>query len=306
MLDNFEIILCPTPQSARNEEPDITIEAEYGTECVEGKLLTLAHHGDRSNNPAPCDTDIEPFDGGKIVVSHLDIDTIGGIMAVTGDKFDDPEFWKGAAYIDVQGPHHMYELSNEVQDKLNAIYAWNAEQPRGERITEPTSVIDKVKDNYHFFEKVLDKNHPEHGEVIEKGRSYESTLIKAIEDRCVFENEYLRAFKTDGLFCASSYYSEQQKEVILCTVTYNEKFKSITVAFADGGRENGGEHSAKEIVQHLWGPEAGGRDGIGGSPRDREMTENDFKDAINYCLDKIIEHKYEKDIEKDISIGKDR
>lgn len=131
-------------------------------------------------------------------------------------------------------------------------------------------------------------------------------VTKEVEQRCVFENEFLRAFKTDGVFCASSYYSPKQEEIIPCTITYNEKFKSITVAFADGGRENGGEYSAKEIVQKLWGPEAGGRDGIAGSLRGKEMSEKDFCDMRNYCLDKLIEHKYEKDIDKDITISKER
>ena len=39
MLENFKVILCPTAEQARQEEPDITIEAEYGKECVEGKLM---------------------------------------------------------------------------------------------------------------------------------------------------------------------------------------------------------------------------------------------------------------------------
>lgn len=304
MLDNFEIILCPNAEQAKEQDPDITIEAEYGRDCVEGKELTLAHHGDRSDNPAPCNTDVPKFDGGKIVVSHLDLDTIGGIMAVTGDKPNDSEFWKGAEHIDVNGTHHMHELSQDVQDKLNAFYAWNSTQPR-ERYMEPTDVKEIVKENYNVLEKVLDRNNPEHEQLIEKGREWEKDVTKATEERCVFENEFVRAFKTDGVFCSSSYYSPQQEEIIPCTVSYNEKFHSITVAFADGGRENGGEFSAKEIVQSLWGKEAGGRDGIAGSPRGQEMTEKDFNDAKEKCLDILIERKYEKDMEVEKDINKE-
>ena len=38
---------------------------------------------------------------------------------------------------------------------------------------------------------------------------------------------------------------------------------AVTVAFECGGNPS---KSARAIVQGLWGPEAGGRDGIAGSP----------------------------------------
>lgn len=294
MLDNFEIYLAPSLDQARELEPDITIEAEYGDECVEGKELTLAHHGSRSGNPAPCNTEVEPLERGTIVLSHIDLDSVGGVLAATGDKLEDREFWAGAEYIDVNGPHHIHELDRDVQDQLNAVYAWNAQQPR-ERYTEITDVKEVIRENQQFLEKVLDRNHPDHEQVFQEGRKWERETTKAVEDRCVFENEYVRAFKTDGPFCSASYYSEQQHEIIPATVSYNEKFQSITVAFADGGRENGGEHSAREIVQELWGREAGGRDGIAGSPRGMEMSEKDFVDARELVMDKIIEREQERE-----------
>lgn len=305
-LENFNIILCPTAEQARQFEPDITVEAEYGNICIEGKDLTLAHHGDRSDNPAPCNAEVEPRDHGLIVISHIDLDTVGGVLACTGDKLYDPEFWKGAEHIDVYGSHHMHDLEPYVQDQLNAVYAWNSEQERV-RYTEPTDVRDIIRENQQFLEKVIDRNHPEHEQVLERGREWERDVTRAVEERCVFENKHVRGFSTDGVFCSASYYSERQQEIIPCTVSYNEKFHSITVAFADGGRENGGEHSAREIVQHLWGPEAGGRDGIAGSPRGQEMTREDFDKAIDYCLDRIIERnqereeieRAEKDMERD-------
>lgn len=37
--------------------------------------------------------------------------------------------------------------------------------------------------------------------------------------------------------------------------------------------------SCREIVQELWGSEAGGHDGIAGSPRGKSMTEKDLINA---------------------------
>ena len=73
-------------------------------------------------------------------------------------------------------------------------------------------------------------------------------------------------------------------------LSYNEKFHSITLSFADGGEQ----YSAKEIVQQLWGPGAGGRDGIAGSPRGQEMTQEDLAKAFEkvMSLDKP-EHAHE-------------
>jgi len=299
-LDNFEVVLCPTYQQAASlPQPEYSVEAEYGKEMIEGKYVTLAHHDNRSDNPAPCNTEIKSYEdiGGTILVSHLDIDAVGGIMAITGDKPNDPEFWEGAEHIDVNGVHHIHELPQDVQDKLNAIYAWNSEQHH-ERITEPTNVTDRVRENYEIFEKVLDRTHPEHDAVIEKGREWEKNCSMLVEERCVLENEFVRAFKTSDVFCGAGYHSEKQDKDIPATVTYNEKFHSISVAFFDGGIEKGGELSAKEIVQELWGPEAGGRDGIAGSPRGMEMSEKDFEKCLDLVMDKLIEKQYEHEIEE--------
>ena len=277
-LDKFTIKLAPTKDIAQalieSETVPATVEAEYGDFCVEGTEVTLAHHGSRSANPAPCNTKVEPLQGGTILVSHLDLDSIGGIMALTGDKIDDPEFWKAAEYIDVNGPHHVHEFPQEVQDKLNAVWAWNATQPRV-RYTELTDVTPIVAENYSMLSAVLDERHPEHDSMIQKGKEWEAATTQAVESKLVSESGCVRAFKTDGVFCAGSYYSPTQDAIVPATLTFNEKFKAITIAFADGGQTN----SAKAIVQQLWGPEAGGRDGIAGSPRGVEMTQADFEKA---------------------------
>ena len=45
--------------------------------------------------------------------------------------------------------------------------------------------------------------------------------------------------------------------------------------------------SAKNIVQELWGPEAGGHPGIAGSPRGKEMTKKDLQQLAKLVNEKI-------------------
>lgn len=340
----MKIVLAPTYELAKQfaEENNVaaTVEAEYGDKVIDGERITLAHHGPRANNPAPCnDAKAVPIGSDSIVlISHLDLDTLGGILALHKEKPDDPEFWKAAEYIDVNGPHHIHELPQEIQDKLNAYYAFENEQrqvdgrPDREHVQDVTEAvnryaegIDTILDDRDYSreieklaalrdsvddvglsgeyaasvqwmmeQKMERKNR--HNAMIEAGRKWERETTQAVEDRLVKEDENVRAFSTNGPFCNGSYYSPQQERIIPAVVSFNEKFNSITLSFADGGKD----FSAREIVQELWGPEAGGRDGIAGSPRGQEMTRDDLETIYHKVsgLFREKDHAMEKEPER--------
>lgn len=271
-MEKFKIILAPSLEDALTVEAEATIEAEYGDHCVQGSQLTLAHHGSRSYNPAPCITEIEPLQSGTLLVSHIDLDTIGGCLAIMGEKTKDDNFWEGAAFIDVNGAHHIHSLDQDVQKKLNAYYNWNYQQERV-RYSEITDVTKKIHETKEILDIILDSKHPEHQEYIDNGVKWEKEVRDAVESKLYEDGKNIRSFVTDGVFCASSYYSPKDKEIKDATITLNEKFNAITVAFADGGEK----HSAKEFVQELWGDKAGGRDGIAGSPRNWDKSPQDVK-----------------------------
>lgn len=133
-----------------------------------------------------------------------------------------------------------------------------------------------------IIDKVIDGDKT----LIQEGIKWNEETKEKIEKCLVFENDNVRVFNSpEGVFCSAAYYSEKQGKVIPSTVTRNGKFKSITVAMADGGKKV----SAKELVQELWGNEAGGHLGIAGSPRGREMTEKDMQQLAN-----IVNEKYNK------------
>lgn len=295
--EDQRVILAPSYDIAKNIKAEATVEAEYGDECLEGTKVTLAHHGPRSNNPAPCNTpdvpELPPF--ATVVVSHIDLDTLGGIYALQGRKPEDYRFWEAAEMIDVKGAHHIHELDKDIQDKLNAYYAYNDGQPR-QRYTEAIDVTKQIDDTYNVVNAIVDINDPEHDKLITAGKEWAQTREKEVEDQLVYENKDVRVFDTNGIFCAASYFSPNQNTICPATVTYNEKFKSITLAFEDGGKQL----NAKEIVQELWGPEAGGREGIAGSPRNVEMTKNDLAKLVNELTERqlklkteIMPHQYE-------------
>ena len=295
--EDQRVILAPSYDIAKNIKAEATVEAEYGDECLEGTMVTLAHHGPRSNNPAPCNTpdvpELPPF--ATVVVSHIDLDTLGGIYALQGRKPEDYRFWEAAEMIDVKGAHHIHELDKDIQDKLNAYYAYNDGQPR-QRYTEAIDVTNQIDDTYNVVNAIVDINDPEHDKLITAGKEWAQTREKEVEDQLVYENKDVRVFDTNGIFCAASYFSPNQNTICPATVTYNEKFKSITLAFEDGGKQL----NAKEIVQELWGPEAGGREGIAGSPRNVEMTKNDLAKLVNELTERqlklkteIMPHQYE-------------
>lgn len=295
--EDQRVILAPSYDMAKNINAEATVEAEYGDECLEGTIVTLAHHGPRSGNPAPCNTSdvpkLPPF--ATVVVSHIDLDTLGGIYALQGRKPEDDRFWEAAEMIDVKGVHHIHELDKDIQDKLNAYYAYNDGQPR-QRYTEAIDVTKQIDDTYNVVNAIVDINDPEHDKLITAGKEWAQTREKEVEDQLVYENKDVRVFDTNGIFCAASYFSPNQNTICPATVTYNEKFKSITLAFEDGGKQL----NAKEIVQELWGPEAGGREGIAGSPRNVEMTKNDLAKLVNELTERqlklkteIMPHQYE-------------
>lgn len=286
----MKVLLAPTYELAKDyadhNRVDATVEAEYGEMVIEGEMLTLAHHGSRSNNPAPCNDPraVKLPDNATVLVSHLDLDTLGGLMALQGQKPEGPDFWKAAEYIDVNGPHHIHEFPQEIQDKLNAYYAFENEsrqadgKPDREHIQDVTESVNKYIEG---IDVVLDDKDYSHNAMIDAGRKWEQEVTKAVEDRLVSENENVRVFSTNGPFCNGSYYSPSQEKIVPAVVSYNEKFNSITLSFADGGKKL----SARDIVQRLWGPEAGGRDGIAGSPRGREMTRGDLEEISEKVSD---------------------
>jgi hypothetical protein len=278
---DFKVVLAPSWDLAKpfNNQVEASVEAEYGDYVVYGQIVTLAHHIDEFKDcPAPINStvDISLPSGSTILVSHIDLDCIGGIMNITGNNIVDKGFQEAAEYIDVNGPHYMFKFPKE-KAKIEAYWAW-ASKLRESSTTvikrdEIVDITDVVIQHMTAIESILNGNI----EMLENGEKYAIDFEKAIEEKLIEEDDIVRVFITDKIFCCAKYFSPKQAVIVPFTIQFHTEFKSITVACANPKLYN---FVAKDFVQKLWGLEAGGKDGIAGSPRSQPMTLDDLSNAI--------------------------
>jgi len=252
-----------------------TVEAEYGDTCVEGSVLTLAHHGARSANPAPCLRGNDPVDVEVIGVSHVDLDALGGILSVLGRKPEVEGFWELAGFVDTHGPHHLRDSGATPENvrRLNAVWAWNANnRVDGERLgpEEVRDVTDRVLQRAEALTRIL----ADDPELLAAGDAWAKDNSRKNRESFV-EMEDGVAVRVAAWFVNADYESPLDGSMAVANVGYNPTFGSITIGFADPIPGV----SARDIVQGLWGSEAGGHVGIAGSPRNRRMTLGDLVDA---------------------------
>ena len=275
----IEILLVPSSMTIEELnkmgiKPDATVEAEYGEHVIEAPI-TLAHHVEKYKNcPAPCNAKVEILpDNSVILISHIDLDTIGGCLALMGLKPEDDKFWTAEEFIDVNGPQYISKLPQDIQDQFNA-YAEFSDKNRIQIPKDITDVIDIILQHGDVISKIISRDE----ELIQRGREWIRGAVGRVERCLTVENAYVRVFNSkEGIPCLGSYHSPMTGRDIPSTIVLNGKSKAISVAFADGGKQI----SAEDFVRSLWGQEAGGHSGIAGSPRGQEMTTDDLYMAAN-------------------------
>lgn len=305
----MRVLLAPTLKLAQEVASaiDLSVEAEYGDSVIQGTLFTAAHHtGEWKQQPPPCCNKEIPLltKDATILISHLDLDTLGGIRRAIGRVWNDPvfgeskqesDFWSLAGFVDLNGPHKISgwrvpeprhpllsdyaaweEYSEDLGhrlvaavEKLHAYWAWAESRPRLSR-----DIISDVTEEVLVSMDIIDKILAMDEELLSAGRVWKEK--KGILNQASFmsiENGVV-ARKADSF--VNHLYDSPEGEIGKIVVALNTKFSSITVSFADAPT---GE-TAKDIVQSLWGLEAGGHAGIAGSPRGRVMTEEDLMLAV--------------------------
>lgn len=247
-----------------------TVEAEYGDACVSGSVLTMAHHGPRAGQKAPCAYENGCADGVEVVgVSHFDLDTIGGCAAIMGRKGEAPSFWALAEFVDVNGAHKLGQsgASDEDLRRLHAFWAWSEQTrvfaPRDGLVAD---VTDKVIAGIEALERILADDEA----TIKAGEEFKVKGAKLNADSFVEAGGGVVA-RVAGQF-VNHLYADPEGKAHEAVVSFNTTTGAITVSFADAPKGK----SAREIVQSLWGELAGGHAGIAGSPRDKRMGLNDL------------------------------
>lgn len=238
-----------------------TVEAEYGDVCVEGSWATLAHHGSRSANPVPCVLPNRQDIPASLLVgiSHLDLDTLGGVLGLLGAKPEAEEFWAAAARVDVEGPHMLPLITQNgvVLAQLHAFWAWSESNrlvlPRDGAAVDVTGQVFVAAD---ALAKILGGD----STLLAEGQAWAAR-------RAELATSTLRgvrgpvAFRVGEVFL-NHLYSPSQTAI----VGYNPTKGIITASLVDDTTH--GDADVAQILKGFFGPEAGGRKTVGGGPRD--------------------------------------
>lgn len=268
----MKIYLAPDWDAAqafiqRNGQPEATVEAEYGDFVLEGTRTTLAHHHDAYRHcPAPCTAVVDPLPSdATIVISHIDLDTVGGLMALLDLQPVDPSFWEAVAFIDMHGPHHLHEFPDHAA-KFHAYWHWCSKHShaRADRTIDVTNLVHQHIRTVR--ELVLQQNEL----LLRAGEHWQQDVERKVEKCLMYETDWLRAFQTKNVFCASSYRSKRFNRTVSVTATYHERKQDITLATCDETLD------AVRLMQQLFGPEAGGKPSIAKTPRGKKMSRADF------------------------------
>lgn len=280
----------------------VTVEAEYGERVVEGTVSTLAHHGSRSDNPAPCEWENRVCSIDAIGISHFDLDTLGGIAAVLNKKPEDELFWNLAAYIDIHGAHKLVDWvtkCNHVQDhsdvqlaekKLFAFWAWSRVN-KLYVVPEVLDVTDFILEAIKVITKIVEGDE----KLLAAGQEFRESEHKLNEETYkgpFFAGEFTGLVirrESNGRFCNHLYETPDCLLTAKAVVAYDEEAGTITASLADPIPEV----SCCEIMQRLFGPEAGGHSGIAGSPRGKKMQSEDVNLVLMH-LNQAISLKMER------------
>lgn len=262
----------------------VTVEAEYGEREVKGSCASMSHHGPRSNNPAPC-LQSKPYTIQKsldaIGISHVDLDTIGGIMTLVDShciQDSQNRFWEAAAFVDVHGPHKINEfldMDNEQDQQIHYMLAAYWDFSQNHRIFPPSdgnvkNVQDEINDHIIAVQKILLKE----SEMIEKGKTFLENSEKLNKESLAQYSDFVilrdHSLFTNHLYNLPKHFKDQSPRDAV--VAYNPTNESVILSFAEQQ-----DISCVDVVQDLWGNEAGGKDVIAGSPRARKMS---YEDAL--------------------------
>ena len=275
------ITLAPNADLAHTITAEVTVEAEYGSIVIEGTRYTAAHHGGEwAGRPAPCNDAAVPVvgDAATLLVSHLDLDTFGGCLRALGADLFGPEtrsFWALAEFVDLRGPHKLGQSGASETDleSLYAFWAWaKVAVPRLSRdeITDVTGHVQAAGDALRGIFAGDDA-------MLDAGREFRAAET-ALNVR-TFERAdgpvIVRVAEVAADFC-NHLYATPSGSPARAVACYNREFGSVTLSLADP--EAG--VSCREMVQAVWGSEAGGHDGIAGSPRGLDVGEEGLEAAV--------------------------
>lgn len=283
----MKILLSSNPQNleaALQGLKSVTVEAEFGSVVVRGSLETRAHHVPQyAHLPSPCTYPNVPVPELEAIgLSHVDLDSVGGTLAALGQKPGPDSFWQLAGQVDIKGPHRLADavFASNATDQdilaLQAFWAWSEANryfaPRDGSVADASEFIGQARGILlDIFGELAGK--PEGGSLIQAGRDLKAREEQLNKD--TFLDEYRGVLIRRSEKFVNHLYATPKGKAGRAVVAYNPEKGSVTISLA----EPVPGLSCRTLVQELWGPEAGGHDGIAGSPRDQQLSEAEAKNA---------------------------
>lgn len=299
ILESFTFWIANNTGALREKELDATVEAEFGDEVVEGRCATLAHHGPRSENECPCVAEVDALPIGAYVgISHVDADTIGGILRLAGYKPQvgsaEDLFWQLVAKVDVQGPHKLRSIMDEMYDGIDgpsrkdlgevmrpyyALYAWlAAHRYPPVRHADAVDCTGFVRSACCAVMDILGGD----PELLKAGDDF--LLEQEKLDRESFwghiEMESFSVLLRISPSFVNHLYNTFLYDPADLVFAHNAKTGAITLSKANEFFPL----NCAGIMKQLFGAGAGGRSGIAGSPRGVRYSEIDYKEYAHKLI----------------------
>ena len=303
----INVVLCKEIKGACEEAQKLgnvcAVEVEYGDEELspencDAVILALNHHGPRANNTPPSEAPLIPeakkfldeenyFD--NFIVSHIDADTILGIMWMSGIMKNTEiamEISKIVSEVDIKGFHYYEEnLHNNLPDYIKYRYL-----AIGQLISK-TKFEDNSK-NTVDVSRIVHKLILKVKDIIVEGPSQEK--INSINNWLETKHEVakqalvtnipgvMNVYKSD-IFLNNAYCLEPGNCVDII-VQYNTGNFSIVISAKDEeiAQRYFGENGVIEPLKKFFGDKAGGRKGIGGSPRDHKYKPEILESFVSF------------------------
>jgi hypothetical protein len=257
----------------------VTIEAEYGEVTVQGSLYTSAHHGKNSHKVCPAmDMQLNMLKADAVGISHIDLDTLLGIMRMQTPLQVDTAFASAAAYIDTHGLHRLYEVDEKLHKYFFAFWAFseNNRLPKTDKFC--LDVTEKVELFINVLKIILDDD----SVLIADGYVWHARMQKLEAESFVkdvgFDSNFSGLIRKSDCFINHLYTHEGKTYDFV--IGYNEKNKAYTLSFE---RDCG--LNAAVIMRKVFGDLAGGHAGIAGSPRGQTFDYDNV--LIEGILDEI-------------------
>jgi len=278
----------------------VAVEAEWGDEALEEPLvdLSLNHHGCRANNPCPAEIGIkkpevleDKYKGNTVyIVSHLDADTIMGIMWIENILETSKEISKLAemvAYSDKNGFHNAQNYYQNLKDTdlykkwlaMGYVFSRNSK-------TSPGELTNKINGIIYAINNIIKNTNIADTVVYNEANEWNKNISKSAKKALVYTSDNILGFSGKLFYCNNYNLLENKRDII---VQYDTEHKNIILAVFDKNVavDYFGEKGVVSLLQEFFGDKAGGHTTIGGSPRNKKYKQEDFLKFIKFVESKI-------------------